>query len=149
MNLFIVILKMVSDMKKKAQGQMITIVLIILLILAAIVVIWVVIGNSVRKSSSEVTDASKCFGITLTIQKAVQGVINNVIIERGVGGPEMVGIYLLPENGNAIYSSGYDVKELDSRGFDVDSLQDGEDIKVGARLGDGTLCFPMAVKKVG
>ena len=134
-------------MLKKSQGQIISSILIILLILGAVVIVWQVVGRSVFRGGEEIKDLSDCLGITLAFEKAVVGIVDNVIVRRGTGGPEVVGIYILPDNEDVVYGYG-NVQELGFEKFNMSSISKNEEIKAGAVLDDGVLCPAIASGKV-
>jgi len=131
---------------KKAQGQIITTILIILLILASIVIVWQVVGRTVQKGADEVSSQSDCLGVTLEIESAVAG--EAMSIRRGTGGPsEDVQVYAIV--GNKIKQDGGDVGELEvDSSISLDVGDANKEVKAGVILSDGTLCSPIASKKV-
>ena len=131
---------------KKAQGQIITTILIILLILAAIVIVWQVVNRTVQKGADEISTQTDFIGITLEIESAYAD--GNIAIRRGTGGPpEAIQVYSIVE-GQSINEEGGSIDELGVSVFALGNGDVGDEVKAGAILAEGTLCAPIASKKV-
>lgn len=132
-------------MNKKAQSEIITTVLIILLVLAAIVIVWQVVQGTIKKGAGEVERQTDCIGITLDIEKASVAA-GEVKVRRGTGGPTAITVYAAPEEAATVEAS-TTTAELGIATITLTTLQEGKEVKVGAKLEDGTLCSPIASQK--
>lgn len=85
-------------MSSKSQSKIIAAVLLIILVLAAIVVLWNVVSRLINEGTSSVESQSKCFGVSLSIDKISDKVFSIKKIGGEVIQPEPSIVFLVDGN---------------------------------------------------
>ena len=110
-----------DDFNQKAQTIVITTLLLILLILAVVVILWSVVNRTVTEGSEEIPGQTDCMNINLEIIRADNDSSNNLILERGTGRGELVGVRVFIDNKQIGDDIEVDMELVSQKGFDIES----------------------------
>lgn len=120
---------------KRAQSEIITTVLIILLVLAAIVIVWQVVKSTVSGGTGQISGQTDCMTVSLEITKATNQTSNNLVLKRGVGAGNLLGMKIYLDGTNIETQEVVTLDELDSKTFTIaNTLVTGNATAVGKNL---------------